>query len=107
MEITIPRNDFHGETAINRSRSCRNCHGNRGKMAPPVRFDQVALERLLDRRFGRTVLLTDRPDPTAEQVVAGYDGPQRARGLFIPSVLAYDTTNFYGTAREGADGRNS
>jgi hypothetical protein len=34
-------------------------------------FDQAAFERLLGRRLGRTVLLSNRMDWTAEQVVAG------------------------------------
>jgi transposase len=40
-------------------------------------FDQAAFERLLGRRLGRTVLLTNRLDWTAEQVVAGYAGQQQ------------------------------
>lgn len=35
-------------------------------------FDQAAFERLLGRRLGRTVLLSNRLDWTAEQVVNGY-----------------------------------
>src|SRR6267143_7019999 len=40
-------------------------------------FHQAAFERLLGRRLGRTVLLTNRLDWTAEQVVAGYAGQQQ------------------------------
>jgi transposase len=45
-------------------------------------FDQVAFERLLGRRLGRTVLLTSRLDWTAEQVVAGYAGQQQVERVF-------------------------
>src|SRR6516162_5458364 len=45
-------------------------------------FDQVAFERLLGRRLGRTVLLTNRLDWTAEQVVAGYAGQQQVERVF-------------------------
>ena len=45
-------------------------------------FDQVAFERLLGRRLGRTVLLTNRMDWAAEQVVAGYAGQQQVERVF-------------------------
>jgi hypothetical protein len=45
-------------------------------------FDQTAFEYLLGRRFGRTVLLTNRLDWTAEQVVTGYDGQQQVECVF-------------------------
>ncbi|PYU37895.1 MAG: IS1634 family transposase, partial [Acidobacteria bacterium] len=45
-------------------------------------FDQAAFERLLGRRLGRTVLLTNRMDWTAEQVVTGYDGQQQVERVF-------------------------
>jgi hypothetical protein len=45
-------------------------------------FDQVAFERLLGRRLGRTMLLTNRLDWTAEQVLAGYDGQQQVERVF-------------------------
>jgi transposase len=45
-------------------------------------FDQAAFEHLLGRRFGRTVLLTNRLDWTAEQVVTGYDGQQQVERVF-------------------------
>ena len=35
-------------------------------------FDSAALPQLLNQRLGRTVLLTNRMDWSAEQVVAGY-----------------------------------
>jgi transposase len=45
-------------------------------------FEQAAFERLLGRRLGRTVLLTNRMDWTAEQVVAGYSGQQQVERVF-------------------------
>jgi transposase len=45
-------------------------------------FDQAAFERLIGRRLGRTVLLTNRLDWTAEQVVAGYAGQQQVERVF-------------------------
>jgi transposase len=45
-------------------------------------FDHNALQRLLAHRLGRTVLLTNRLDWTAEQVVAGYCGQQQIEQVF-------------------------
>jgi transposase len=45
-------------------------------------FDHNALQRLLAHRLGRTVLLTNRLDWTAEQVVAGYSGQQQIEQVF-------------------------
>lgn len=45
-------------------------------------FDNSALERLLARRLGRTTLLSNRLDWTAEQVVAGYSGQQQIERVF-------------------------
>lgn len=45
-------------------------------------FDHAAFERLLARRLGRTTLLTNRLDWTAEQVVAGYSGQQQIERVF-------------------------
>lgn len=45
-------------------------------------FDNSALERLLARRLGRTTLLTNRLDWTAEQVVEGYSGQQHIERVF-------------------------
>ncbi len=45
-------------------------------------FDNAALEQLLARRLGRTTLLTNRLDWTAEQVVAGYSGQQQIERVF-------------------------
>lgn len=45
-------------------------------------FDNAGFERLLARRLGRTCLLTNRLDWTAEQVVAGYSGQQQIERVF-------------------------
>jgi transposase len=45
-------------------------------------FDNKGLDRLLAHRLGRTVLLTNRMDWTAEQVVAGYSGQQQIEKVF-------------------------
>ncbi len=45
-------------------------------------FDTAAWQRLLTHRLGRTVLLTNRLDWTAEQVVAGYSGQQQIEQVF-------------------------
>ncbi len=45
-------------------------------------FDHNALQCLLAHRLGRTVLLTNRLDWTAEQVVAGYSGQQHIERVF-------------------------
>jgi len=45
-------------------------------------FDHTAFERLLKHRLGRTVLLTNRLDWTAEQVVRGYSGQQQVEQVF-------------------------
>lgn len=45
-------------------------------------FDHTALPRLLEHRLGRTTLLTNRLDWTAEQVVDGYLGQQRIERVF-------------------------
>jgi len=44
--------------------------------------DPAAFERLLAHRLGRTTLLTNRLDWTAEQVVAGYSGQQQIERVF-------------------------
>jgi transposase len=57
-------------------------------------FDSVALPQLLNQRLGRTILLTNRMDWSAEQVVAGYSGQQQIervfRGLKDGDWLAWD-----------------
>jgi len=45
-------------------------------------FDQAAFHQLMERRLGRTVLLTNRLDWTAEQVVSGYGGQQPVEQVF-------------------------
>ena len=45
-------------------------------------FDHQALERLMAQRLGRTVLLTNRLDWTAEQVITAYSGQQHIEQVF-------------------------
>lgn len=45
-------------------------------------FDNAAFESLLARRLGRTTLLTNRLEWTAEQIVAGYSGQQQIERVF-------------------------
>ena len=45
-------------------------------------FDHQALENLLAHRLGRTVLLTNHFDWTAEQVITGYTGQQHIEQVF-------------------------
>jgi transposase len=45
-------------------------------------FDPAAWQRLLDHRLGRTVLLTNRMDWTAEQVALGYSAQQDVERVF-------------------------
>ena len=45
-------------------------------------YDSEAFARLLRERLGRTVLLTNRLDWTAEQVAAGYGGQQSIERVF-------------------------
>ena len=45
-------------------------------------FDPAAWQRLLDHRLGRTVLLTNRMDWTAEQVALGYAAQQDVERIF-------------------------
>ena len=45
-------------------------------------FDSAALPQLLNQRLGRTVLLTNRMEWNAEQVVAGYAGQQAIERVF-------------------------
>jgi transposase len=45
-------------------------------------FDSAALPQLLNQRLGRTLLLTNRIDWSAEQVVAGYSGQQQIERVF-------------------------
>src|ERR1700732_4507677 len=45
-------------------------------------FDAAAWQRLVDHRLGRTVLLTNRMDWSAEQVAIGYSGQQEIEQVF-------------------------
>ena len=45
-------------------------------------FDSAAFSQLLNHRLGRTVLLTNHLDWSAEQVVAGYGGQQSIERVF-------------------------
>jgi len=45
-------------------------------------FDNAAFDHLMTRRLGRTTLLTNRLDWTAEQVVEGYSGQQQIERVF-------------------------
>src|SRR5437870_7727341 len=45
-------------------------------------FDTAAWQRLVDHRLGRTVLLTNRMDWSAEQVALGYSGQQEIERVF-------------------------
>ena len=45
-------------------------------------MDTAAFHRLMVQRLGRTVLMTNRMDWTAEQVVAGYRGQQQVEKIF-------------------------
>ena len=45
-------------------------------------LDSAALNRLIEQRLGRTVLISNRRDWTAEQVVLGYDGQQQLEQVF-------------------------
>lgn len=46
------------------------------------KIDNQALQQLWTHRLGRTVLLTNRMDWTAEQVIAGYAGQQQIEQVF-------------------------
>jgi transposase len=45
-------------------------------------FNHAALLQLMAHRLGRTILLTNRTQWTAEQVIAGYDGQQQIERVF-------------------------
>ncbi|HVR25119.1 MAG TPA: IS1634 family transposase, partial [Candidatus Polarisedimenticolia bacterium] len=53
-----------------------------GKWQLQFDFDSAALPQLLSQRLGRTVLLTNRMDWSAKQVVAGYSGQQSIERVF-------------------------
>src|SRR6516164_8766507 len=53
-----------------------------GRWRLQFEFDTAAWQRLVDHRLGRTVLLTNRMDWTAEQVALGYSGQQQVERVF-------------------------
>lgn len=57
-------------------------HSEPGHWRLQFDFDNGAFLKLLANRLGRTVLLTNRMDWTAEQVVAGYSGQQQIEQVF-------------------------
>jgi len=56
---------------------CRN-----GKWRLQFDFDPAAWQRIVNHRLGRTVLLTNRMDWSAEQVALGYSGQQDIERVF-------------------------
>jgi transposase len=52
------------------------------KWSLQFKIDTSAFNRLMAQRLGRTVLMTNRMDWTAEQVVAGYGGQQKVEQVF-------------------------
>ena len=57
-------------------------HQQDGRWRLQFDFDQAALDKLLSRRLGRTTLVTNRLDWTAEQVVAACGGQQPVERVF-------------------------
>jgi len=53
-----------------------------GRWSLQFDFDTAAWQRLVDHRLGRTVLLTNRMDWTAEQVALGYSAQQEIEKVF-------------------------
>lgn len=53
-----------------------------GRWRLQFEFDTAAWQRLVDHRLGRTVLLTNRMDWSAEQVAIGYSGQQEIEKVF-------------------------
>jgi transposase len=45
-------------------------------------IDSAAFHRLMNQRLGRTILVTNRMDWTADQVIAGYGGQQQVEKVF-------------------------
>jgi transposase len=64
-----------------------------------IDFDAAPFPQLLSQRLGRTVLLTNHLDWSAEQVVAGYAGQQSIervfRGLKDGDWLGWDTMHHW------------
>lgn len=52
------------------------------KWSLQFKIDTSAFNRLMAQRLGRTVLMTNRMDWTAEQVIAGYGGQQKVEQVF-------------------------
>ena len=57
-------------------------HSRDGQWHLQFDLDSAALNRLIEQRLGRTVLISNRGDWTAEQVVLGYDGQQQLEQVF-------------------------
>ena len=55
---------------------------HQGRLRLQFDVDQNAFSKLLTQRLGRTVLLTNHMDWSAEQVVAGYAGQQQVERVF-------------------------
>jgi len=53
-----------------------------GRWRLQFEFETAAWQRLMNHRLGRTVLLTNRMDWTAEQVAIGYSGQQEVERVF-------------------------
>ncbi len=53
-----------------------------GRWSLQFDFDTAAWQRLVDNRLGRTILLTNRMDWTAEQVALGYSAQQEIERVF-------------------------
>src|SRR6516164_181381 len=53
-----------------------------GRWRLQFEFDTAAWQRLVDHRLGRTVLLTNRMDWSAERVAEGYSGQQEIERVF-------------------------
>jgi transposase len=59
-----------------------NLHSDADRRHLQFDFNHAAFHKLLTHRLGRTVLLTNRMDWTAEQVVHGYSGQQQVEQVF-------------------------
>ena len=57
-------------------------HSDAGRWRLQFDFDHAALQKLMANRLGRTLLLTNRMDWTAEQVAAGYSDQQQIEQVF-------------------------
>jgi len=57
-------------------------HGATGQERIQFDVDQRGLQRILAERLGRTILVTNRRDWSAEQVVAAYGGQQHVEQVF-------------------------